>query len=246
MGCKTVDKRFSWVGTSLSPILLLCQAAQQILGEDTPLENTASSTWLWQTDMTIQNRVTSNSTNPHQHVLPKTKCVDNGDWGEKERKLICWNCVVSSAVTSFSSSASKQSFSQNYHFTSFILSPLQTLVSPTSIIEEAHWMHLPENSLTIHFFPQKRLQKTHLCPAKKPSITKFILWTCILLVSVLTALVGVSQIPTDTPAGTKERAGKVSEEVQQPEQPGNTGCSSESWAVTLCQEEDQAAQLRCH
>lgn len=62
------------------------------------------------------------------------------------------------------------------------------------------------------------------------------LWSYTLLVSVLTARVRVSQIPTDTPAGTEERAGKVSEEVQQP---GNTGCSSESWAVTLCQKEDQ-------
>lgn len=44
------------------------------------------------------------------------------------------------------------------------------------------------------------------------------LWSCILLVSV--AQVGVSQIPTDTAAGTEERAGKVSDEVQQP---GSTG-----------------------
>lgn len=69
------------------------------------------------------------------------------------------------------------------------------------------------------------------------------LWSCILLVTVLTALVGMSQIPTDTPAGTEERVGKVSEEVQQP---GNAGCSSESWAAPLCLEEEQAAHLSCH
>lgn len=167
MGCKTVDKRLSWVGINLSLILPVCRAARRALGEDTPLERTASkNTWLWQSDLSIQNRVILSSTNPHQQVLPKTKCVDNGNWGEKERKLIYWNCVVSPAVASFSSLASKQSFSQNYHFTSFILSPLQCLFFPTSIIEEADWMHFPENSLTIHTFPQKRLWKTNLCPPK--------------------------------------------------------------------------------
>lgn len=83
-------------------------------------------------------------------------------------------------------------------------------------------------------------------PSKKTwynSKTTFMLWSCILLVTVLTALVGMSQIPTDTPAGTEERVGKVSEEVQQP---GNAGCSSESWAAPLCQEEEQAAHLSCH
>lgn len=70
------------------------------------------------------------------------------------------------------------------------------------------------------------------------------LWSCILLVSV--AQVGVSQIPTDTAAGTEERAGKVSEEVQQP---GNTGFNFnplKSWGATLCQEEDEAGHLNCH
>lgn len=56
-------------------------------GGHCPLESTASNIWLWQTGIIVKNTGTSNSTNTHQHVLPKTKCVDNGNWGEKEGNL---------------------------------------------------------------------------------------------------------------------------------------------------------------
>lgn len=127
-------------------------------GGHCPLESTASNIWSWQTDTITKNGVTSNATNPHRHVLPKTKCVGNGNRGEKEGKLISWNCVVSFAITSFSSLATKQSYSQNYSFHFFHPTSLSDPGLPTSIIEKAHWMHFSENSLTIHPWPEKAVE----------------------------------------------------------------------------------------
>lgn len=72
-------------------------------------------------------------------------------------------------------------------------------------------MHFPENSFTIHPWPEKSVENKSF-PRKQTSynsIMQFTPWTCILSVSVLTALVGVSQMPTDTPTGTEEMPDKA-------------------------------------